>query len=148
VNDFFGFFWSSSAPFFRPVEHLNVAGLPLNVVSKISAPLLSSLGRTYLSTFKFNTTYTFDQTYGVTFAYNKTTGSTHPELYSNYSLARPNSEFYSLELVYVPFGKSDTHLYMLNLRTSLQYIAYSEFNGTSNQASANNTFMLNGVLAF
>jgi len=109
---------------------------------------VNSTGNTYLMTFKFNTAYTFDQTYGVTFAYNKTTGSTDTTLYSKYSLARPNSAFYTVELVYVPFGKSDKHLYMMNLRTSLQYIAYSEFNGNSSQAADNNTFMVNGLLAF
>jgi hypothetical protein len=109
---------------------------------------VNAAGSTYLTTFKFNTAYTFDQTYGITFAYNRTTGSTDTALYPDYSLARPNSQFYTVELVYVPFGKSDEYLYFLNLRASLQYIAYSQFNGTSSQASDNNTLMVNGVLAF
>ncbi|MDD4915477.1 MAG: cytochrome C [Methylococcales bacterium] len=106
------------------------------------------VGDAYLTTFKFNTAYTFDQTYGITFAYNKTAGSADPVLYSAYGSTRPNSEFYTVELVYVPFGKSVLHLQMLNLRASLQYIAYSAFNGLSSQAGDNNTFMVNGMLAF
>lgn len=109
---------------------------------------VNSTGNTYLTTFKFNTAYTFEQTYGATFAYNRTTGSTDAALYPDYVLTRPNSEYYTAELVYVPFGKSNSYNYLLNLRTSLQYIAYTKFNGTTNQASDNNTFMVTGWLAF
>jgi hypothetical protein len=99
--------------------------------------------KTYLTSFKINTAYTFDQTYGVTFAFNKINGSHDSEQ------ARPNSEYYTAELVYVPFGKSTSMLNpWLNLRTSLQYIGYSQANGTNSQASHNNTFMINGWLAF
>jgi len=111
---------------------------------------VTSTGRTYLTTFKINTAYTFMQTYGATFAYNRTTGSTDTGLYSSdtYATTRPNSQFYTAELVYVPFGKSNAYHYLLNLRTSLQYIAYTEFNGIRAQASDNNTFMVNGMMAF
>jgi hypothetical protein len=109
---------------------------------------VDSNAKTYLTTFKFNTAYTFDQTYGATFAYNRTTGSKDTALYSDFGLTRPNSEFYTAELVYVPFGKSTSYSNLLNLRTSLQYIGYSKFNGTNSFASENNTFMVNGWLAF
>ena len=110
---------------------------------------VNSNTNTYLTTFKFNTAYTYEQTYGVTFAYNKTTGSRDTSLYPDYSSGRPNSEFYTAELVYVPFGKYNSQLYpWLNLRMSLQYIGYSKFNGTHDLASQNNTFMVNGWLAF
>jgi hypothetical protein len=36
----------------------------------------------------------------------------------------------------------------MNLRTSLQYIGYSQANGTNTDAQFNNTFMVNGWLAF
>lgn len=109
---------------------------------------VNSTGNTYLTTFKFNTAYTFDQTYGATFAYNRTTGSTDTILYQNNVIPRPNSEYYTAELVYVPFSKSSSYDYLLNFRTSLQYIAYTKFNGTTSQSSDNNTFMANGWLAF
>lgn len=108
---------------------------------------VDSSGNTYLTTFKINTAYTFDQTYGVTFAYNRTTGSTDATYYPN-GLNKPNSQFYTAELVYVPFGKSNANYYLMNLRTSLQYIGYSQANGTSADAQFNNTFMVNGWLAF
>lgn len=97
---------------------------------------------TYLTTYKFNAVYTFDQTYGVTFGYNKINGS-HAADFS-----QPNSEFFTAELIYVPFGKSGSYLSpWLNLRTSLQYIGYTQANGTSTTSHDNNTFMLNGWLA-
>ncbi len=111
-----------------------------------------SEARTYLNTFKFNTAYTFDQTYGLTFGYTKMNGSRDAMLYSpsnGFVSNRPNSEFYTAELVYVPFGKNNAAFApWLNLRTSLQYIGYSQFNGTTQQSAANNTFMLNGWLIF
>jgi hypothetical protein len=103
----------------------------------------ASAKNTYLTTYKFNAAYTFDQTYGVTFGYNKINGS-HAADFS-----QPNSEFFTAELVYVPFGKSGSYLNpWLNLRTSLQYIGYTQANGISTASHDNNTFMLNGWLAF
>ncbi len=98
---------------------------------------------TYLNTYKINAAYTFDQTYGVTLGYNKIEGSHAPDF------SRPNSEYFTAELVYVPFGKANSLLSpWLNLRTSLQYIGYTQANGLSGGAHGNNTFMLNGWLAF
>ncbi len=114
-------------------------------------------GKSYLNTFKFNTSYTFDQTYGVTFAYNNIKGSnvstldtdpTSPD-YGTHSFGKPNSDYYTAELVYVPFGKSGSALApWLNLRTSLQYIGFTKLNGSTQKTSDNNTFMINGMLAF
>jgi hypothetical protein len=111
---------------------------------------VNSNGSTYLTTFNINTAYTFDQTYGITFAYNRITGSNDNALYSpdNGYLNRPNSQYYTAELVYVPFGKDSSYSHLMNLRTSLQYIGYSQANGTNTDAQFNNTFMVNGWLAF
>ncbi|MDD4913478.1 MAG: cytochrome C [Methylococcales bacterium] len=109
---------------------------------------VNSSGNTYLTTFRFNATYTFEQTYGINLAYYKTTGSTDAALYSGNAIARPNSESYTVELDYVPFGKSHEYAYLMNLRTYLQYIAYTQFNGASAGAQDNNTFMVNSALAF
>ncbi len=106
-------------------------------------------GNTELDTFKFNGAYTFDQTYGVTFAYNKLYGSRNGNVYPDSVSFKPNSEYYTAELVYVPFGKSGSAWApWLNLRTSLQYIGYSQFDGATQFVNGNNTFMLNGWLAF
>lgn len=118
---------------------------------KLSASRGPSTDKTYLTTYKLNLAYTFDQTYGLTFGYNKINGS-HSPVFDDEGLinglTRPNSEFYTAELVYVPFGKSNAYSYLMNLRTSLQYIGYSQANGTHTQAQDNNTFMVNGWLAF
>jgi hypothetical protein len=51
--------------------------------------------------------------------------------------------------VYVPFGKSSSLLgSLMNLRTSLQYIGYTQFDGTELGAGNNNTFMINAWVAF
>ena len=108
-------------------------------------------GKTYLSTYKLNLAYTFDQTYGVTFGYNKINGSHSPvfnDVGDIVDKTRPNSQFYTAELVYVSFGKSNAYHYLMNLRTSLQYIGYSQANGSNADAQWNNTFMVNGWLAF
>jgi hypothetical protein len=108
-------------------------------------------GNTGLNTFKFNTAYTFDQTYGVTFAYNNLSASHNGHIYpvADFPNKQPNSEYFTAELVYVPFGKSSSYMNpWLNLRTSLQYIGYSQFDGQGQFSNANNTFMINGWLAF
>ena len=114
---------------------------------------ISASGNTYLATYKLNLAYTFDQTYGITFAYNKINGSNMPQVAVDNAgnpldQFKPNSEYYTAELVYVPFGKDSSYLYLMNLRTSLQYIGYSQANGSNAGAQTNNTFMVNGWLAF
>ncbi len=110
-------------------------------------------GKTDLNTYKLNLAYTFDQTYGITFAYNKINGSHSATIDPNLGTiigynTQPNSQYYTAELVYVPFGKDSSYLYLMNLRTSLQYIGYSQANGVATDAQTNNTFMVNGWLAF
>ena len=69
----------------------------------------------------------------------------------------PNSEFFTAEFDYVPFGKVATSglEFYLNLRFTLQYIAYTHvdgaeinYDGTGRNASDNNTLYLNTSLAF
>lgn len=115
----------------------------------LSVSRAGGTGNTGLNTFKLDMAYTFDQTYGITFAYNRLTGSSNSNVYQGFTYNRPDSEYYTAELVYVPFGKakSSTKTW-LNLRTSLQYIGYSQLDGGSQYVNANNTFMINGWLAF
>ena len=122
----------------------------LSASRQAATPPDPSTGRTYLNTYKLNLAYTFDQTYGITFGYNNISGSRGPIIDPTDpgAATRPNSHFYTAELVYVPFGKSNAYSYLMNLRTSLQYIGYSQANGTSTDAQFNNTFMVNGWLAF
>ncbi|WP_198291290.1 cytochrome C [Methylosarcina fibrata] len=103
-----------------------------------------------------NGSYTYDQTYTINLGYFRTTGSYDPLLYSGNTARKPNSEGFIAELDYVPFGKSDsTWAPWLNLRFALQYTAYTKFDGSeynydgsSRNASSNNTLFLNGWLIF
>ena len=122
-----------------------------NLLADRAAGADPTTGRTYLSTYNINLAYTYDQTYGVTFAYKKINGSHAAQFDEEGAIVaqtRPNSQYYTAELVYVPFGKSNSYSYLMNLRTSLQYIGYSQANGTNVDAQFNNTFMVNGWLAF
>ncbi|WP_236994265.1 cytochrome C [Candidatus Methylomicrobium oryzae] len=103
-----------------------------------------------------NASYTYDQTYSVNLGYFRTTGSYDPLLYADNIARKPNSEGFIAELDYVPFGKSDSPLApWLNLRFALQYTAYTKFDGSQSNydgstrnASSNNTLFLNGWLIF
>ena len=55
---------------------------------------------------------------------------------------RPNSSGMMAELAYVPWGKPDSPVKFMNLRFAASYVAYTEFNGSSHGASANNTLYL------
>lgn len=121
-----------------------------------SANVGSVLNRAnYVNTFKINGTYTYLQTYSLAFGYNKTWARTDT------TLADPadptsilfggnfGSEYFTAELSYVPFGKTYTPLSsLMNLRMALQYIGYTQFDGSQVQVGNNNTFLVSGALAF
>jgi hypothetical protein len=104
--------------------------------------------------------YTFNQTIGLSFGYNKIWGSKDNGFYNNNTgfsqSGKPNSEYFIAELDYIPFGEQTSFAYpWLNLRLALQYIGYTEFNGGSSNFngsgrgdSNNNTLYLNGWLIF
>lgn len=106
-----------------------------------------------------NGSYTYDQTYGLGLGYNYNHGNRDSTLNSYSINARPNSQYFTSEIYYVPFGKTaSTGLptYM-NLRLSLQYVAYTQFDGaiknydngvTGRSASDNNTLYFNTWLSF
>ena len=54
------------------------------------------------------------------------------------------------EVAYVPWGKPDSPFQFLNVRLAAQYVAYTEFNGTSHGAAGNNALYLSlwGALYF
>lgn len=104
-----------------------------------------------LDTFRIDASYTYHQTYGITFGYNKIWGSKDMVRFEapDFADGRPDSEFFITELDYIPFGKTDSFGEpWLNLRFALQYVAYNQFNGTGHHAGNNNTLYLNGWLAF
>ena len=102
--------------------------------------------------------WTYKQTYNATIGWNKMSGSTDATLYNLASNASgcgvcssangsPNTNSFLFGADYIPFGKGTSKLDpYLNLRFSVQYWAYTQFNGaTANydgsgrNASANNT---------
>ncbi len=105
-----------------------------------------------------NGSYTYDQTYGLGLGYNYNHGNRDMNL-NYYSINyRPNSQYFTSEIYYVPFGKTaSTGLptYM-NLKLSLQYVAYTQFDGaiknydgeSGRNASDNNTLYFNTWLSF
>lgn len=113
-----------------------------------------------LGFFGLNGIYTFDQTWSASFAFNHIYGKKDVVLYSNSPMARPNSEYYTFGLDYIPFGKQaaagDTYLNSyLNVRFSLQYIYYARidggnknYDGSGRNAIDNNTLYFNTWLVF
>ncbi|OAI09603.1 hypothetical protein A1353_04640 [Methylomonas methanica] len=83
-----------------------------------------------LGFFGLNGTYTYDQTYGITAGFNHIYGNRDSVVYSASPTNKPNSEYFTLELDYVPFGKkaATTDSY-LNLKFAAQYVAYTRLNG-------------------
>jgi hypothetical protein len=105
--------------------------------------------------------YTFLQTYSLNLAYAQTSGTRDNVIYSpdpvNGSLSgKPNSQAFTVEVSYIPFGKSTSVLSTFaNLKLTAQYIHYFQFNGGfrnydgfSRNAPGNDTVYLNGWMAF
>lgn len=86
-----------------------------------------------------NGSYTYDQTYSFTTGYNYINGSSDASLYGSSPTLKPNSEYFTFELNYVPFGKTagDNLATYMNLRLALQYIAYTRFDGGHNNYDSN-----------
>jgi hypothetical protein len=110
-----------------------------------------------LSFVGINGSYTYAQTYSLTAGFNHIYGNGDAILYAAAPTNTPNSEYFTFELDYVPFGKTaSTGLASyLNLRFAAQYVAYTQFDGgvknydgAGRNASDNNTLYFNSWLAF
>ena len=119
-----------------------------------------------LNQFRINGSYWYQNTYGLTLAWQKTWGPANPVLYlspayggsdvTGSANSKPNSNAFILEADWVPFGKQDLWLHpWANLKLGLQYVIYTQFNGgTTNydgfgrNASDNNTLYMFAWLAF
>lgn len=100
----------------------------------------------HLNTLALNADYLYDRTYGVDVGYNHIGGSNDATLFGG----SPDSDYYTLQLDWLPLNKvAGTHATngTFNPKLSLQYTAYSKLNGTSNNASDNNTLYLQAWLA-
>ena len=112
--------------------------------------------------------WTYKQTYNLTVGWNKMTGSTDATFYNLATIGdtpasvtgsangSPNTNSFLFGADYIPFGKGTSKLDpYLNLRFSVQYWAYTQFNGaTANydgsgrNASANNTLYFSSNIMF
>lgn len=104
-----------------------------------------------------NGSYTYDQTYSASLGFNHIYGSRDLGLYSGSPTNKPNSEYFTFELDYIPFGKKATTAdSYLNVRFAAQYVAYTRFDGADKNYSAdpvrsasdNNTLYFNTWLTF
>jgi hypothetical protein len=104
-----------------------------------------------LGFFGINGSYTYDQTYSFTTAFNHIYGNRDSIIYNTSPTNKPNSEYFTFELDYVPFGKKASAMASyLNLRFAAQYVAYTRLNGADKNyagpgtsASDNNTLYFN-----
>jgi hypothetical protein len=114
-----------------------------------TSPGASNLtGRLY--DFRFNTSYYYDQTYGVTIGRFSKRGTPDPVLYSFSATGSPDTSGTIFQVDYTPFGKEDSWgRPFANVRFGLQYTIYDKFDGASSNydgagrnASDNNTLYL------
>ena len=140
-------------------ESQNLAG---SAAAFNSANGTSAGNRYSLNQIRINASYWFQNTYGVTLGWERTWGPADRVLFQPGELTgsangKPNSNAFSFEADWVPFGKADSWLQpLVNLKLGIQYIAYTQFNGgnngydgvTNRSASANNTLFLFAWLAF
>ncbi len=89
--------------------------------------------------------YWYRNTYGLTLSWQRTWGSDNPVLYDG----SPNTNAYTVEADWVPFGKQDSWAQpFVNLKLGVQYTFYTQLNGTTSNAGDNNILYAFGWLAF
>lgn len=92
-----------------------------------------------LDTFRTNGSFSWQNTFTLSGQYFQTTGTSDAGLYGG----SPDSAGWTGEIAYVPSGKPDSDFpNWFNLRVSLQYTAYTKFDGSSSHAADNNTLFL------
>ncbi len=114
-----------------------------------------------LSHSRLSASYWYENTYGLSAAWQKTWGAANPSVFAANPVfgsanGKPDSNAFIFEADWVPFGKADNWgAPLANLKVGLQYIMYTKFNGgTTNydgagrNAAANNTIFAFAWLAF
>ena len=100
-----------------------------------------------LDTVRADVSYSIGATWTPTVQYFQTSGAANP-LYFGLPAPVPNSAGFIGEIAYVPWGKPASRWQSGNIRLALQYVAYTQFNGSSNRASDNNALFLSLWSAF
>ncbi len=130
--------WSAHALFEHEHQTLDSSFLQGNSSNRVNK----------LNKFSVDVTRSINDTYVPTVQYFKTFGTRDDGLYAapNFGNSRPNSEGFTFDLAYVPFGKPDSSFYWGNMRLALQYTAYTQYNGDKKNASDNNALFLNLIV--
>ena len=102
-----------------------------------------------LSTFNGNISYLYDKTWGLTAGYSNLRGDADPAYYGT-DTGSPNSTWVTIELGWLPHNKNGGPSLWpwFNPKLSLQYTAYSRFDGTTSGASDNDTLYVQAWLVF
>lgn len=117
------------------------ASLPLGAVSNATDSLLNE---------KIAVDYLYDKTYGAAAQVFNVDGSIDPLLYPGSASGSADSNGYIFQLNYMPFNKGGGPAIWSksNVKFSVQYVVYSHFDGTAQDASANNTLYLEAWIMF
>jgi hypothetical protein len=92
-----------------------------------------------LPTLRANGSWSYQNTYTFSAQYFQTTGTSDTALYGG----SPDSNGWNWEIAYVPSGKPGSWFpTWFNARLSLQYTMYNKFDGSTTNASDNNTLFL------
>jgi hypothetical protein len=92
-----------------------------------------------LQTLRANGSWSYQNTYTFSAQYFQTTGTSDTALYGG----SPDSNGWNWEIAYVPSGKPGSWFpTWFNARLSLQYTMYNKFDGSTTNASDNNTLFL------
>jgi hypothetical protein len=108
--------------------------------------LVGSRPSDHLNTVRGDLSYSYDDTWTPSMQLFRTSGSRDPLFFTGGD-GSPNSQGYILELAYVPFGKPDSPIWWANARFTIQWVGYTEFDGTHKGASDNNTLYLSSRFA-
>jgi hypothetical protein len=90
-----------------------------------------------LNTFRADVSYSFAATVTPSIQYFQTNG-TNDAAYWGTRNGSPNSSGIITEIAYVPWGKPDSWISWGNVRFAVQYVSYFRFDGSTNNAAANN----------
>ena len=106
-----------------------------------SRVLLGSRATSRLDVMRADVSYSIGATWTPTVQVFHTRGAQDAAFWATPS-GKPDSTGAIFELAWVPWGKPDSWTNRFNVRVAAQYVAYSEFNGSTRKASANNALYL------
>lgn len=106
-----------------------------------SRMLNGSQATSRLDVMRADISYSIGATWTPTVQVFRTQGA-RDSIYWSTPTGRPNSTGAAFELAWVPFGKPDSWSTRFNVRVAAQYVAYTEFDGSTRGAARNNALYL------